>query len=473
MISAAALVKGLDSMFMMNALAQPSGDDDYKALVCVFLFGGNDANNIVIPYTNYAGYDAIRGGVVNLAIPQDQILQITPPSDGNVYGLHPQLGTGAFGGLYQLWNDGKAGIVVNTGPLQNPNYTKADYVAGRGRPYQLFSHSDQQTSWQTSGSFGPVATGWGGRIADRLRGTQSFPVITSIAGVNVFSAGQLTRPLIIGAAPARLDQVLNINRTTDLSSLGQIVAFDQGEGRATLVQASSAVTQDALDQRSALIAAGDPTLTTAFPATGIGNQLKQVAKVIKLVPSIPGGVNRQVFFVSIGGFDTHNNQGKVGGTQGNLWQQVSEAVSAFYQATIELGVSDKVTTFTLSDFSRTMKPANPGGNVGTDHAWGSHQFVVGGAVNGGDFYGRYPTVDALGSDEDFDTGSNPRGRWIPTQGVDQYGATLANWYGLQPADLTYAFPNIGVYSTSDLGFMQAPAGAANAGKNLVSRAMRL
>jgi uncharacterized protein (DUF1501 family) len=267
--------------------------------------------------------------------------------------------------------------------------------------------------------------------------------------------------------------VLNINRTTDLSSVGQIVAFDQGDGRAALVQASSQVTQDALDQRAALIAAGDPTLTTVFPNTGLGNQLKQVAKLIKLVPSIPGGVNRQVFFVSIGGFDTHNNQGKVGGTQGNLWMQVSEAVSAFYQATIELGVSDKVTTFTMSDFSRTMKPANPGGNVGTDHAWGSHQFVVGGAVNGGDFYGRYPTVDALGSDEDFDTGSNPRGRWIPTQGVDQYGATLAKWYGLQPADLSYGFPNIGVYSTSDLGFMQAPAGATKADRNLVSRAMRL
>src|SRR5262249_36337637 len=156
---------------------------------------------------------------------------------------------------------------------------------------------------------------------------------------------------------------------------------------------------------------------------GIGNQLKQAAKLIKLAPLITGGVNRQIFFTSIGGFDTHNNQGKVGGTEGNLWQQGSGGVSAFYQGAGELGGAHKVTTFTMSDFSRTMKPANPGGNVGTDHAWGSHQFVIGDAVNGGDFFGRYPTVDALGSDEDFDTGGNPRGRWIPTQGVDQYGAT--------------------------------------------------
>jgi uncharacterized protein (DUF1501 family) len=273
--------------------------------------------------------------------------------------------------------------------------------------------------------------------------------------VNVFTAGQLTRPLIIGTGA--LNQVLAINRTTDLTSLGQIVAFDQGGGRASLVQASSTVTQDALDQRDSLSI--DPTLVTVFPGTSLGNQLRQVAKLIKVAPQIPGGINRQIFFVSLGGFDTHNNQGRVGGTQGNLWQQVSEAIAAFYQS---LTVTDdfpadmpnRVTIFTMSDFSRTMKPANPGGSVGTDHAWGSHQFVIGGAVNGGDFYGRYPTVDALGSDEDFDTGSNPRGRWIPTQGVDQYGATLATWYGVQTSDLPTAFPNIGVYGPNPgLGFI--------------------
>ncbi len=476
-MSGAALVKGLDSMFLMNALAQPTDVDDYKALVCVFLFGGNDANNIVIPYTNYAAYAAIRdnGGTVQLAIPQDQLLQITPPSDGNVFGLHPQLGTGTYGGLYSLWQQNRAAIVVNTGTLQDPNYTKADYVAGRGRPYQLFSHSDQQAAWQTSGSFGPLPTGWSGRLADRFQAGQTFPVITSVAGVTVFSAGRLTRPLVINSTSA-LRQLLQISRTSDLPSLAQIVALDQGGDRATLVQASSTLTNDALQQRAALDI-DDPVFTTEFPnppnGTNLGNQLKQIAKLISVAPQIPGGVTRQIFFASLGGFDTHNNQGRVGGTQGNLWQQVSEAIAAFYRATVEMELADKVTTFTMSDFGRTMKPANPGGNVGTDHAWGSHHFVVGDAVNGGDFYGTYPQLE-LGSDEDFDA-SNPRGRWIPTQSVHQYGATLAKWYGLQAADLNDVFPNITVhFTTTDLGFMAAPAGATvSNGGNLLSRALRL
>jgi uncharacterized protein (DUF1501 family) len=481
MISAAALVKGLDSLFVMNALAQPATNDDYKALVCVFLFGGNDSNNIVIPISNYAAYNQIRGPGVDLAIPLDQLDgtagsdMTIRPTDGSVYALHPQLGTGPNGGLKGLWDRGNAAAVINVGTLKGI-YTKAELLAqAQLRPYQLFSHSDQDAAWQTSDARGPVPSGWGGRLADRLRGSQVFPVITSVSGVRVFNAGQLTRPLIIGPTTA-LGQVLAINRTTDLPALGQIVGFDQGSGRATLVQASSTITQDALRQRDALAAAGDPTFTTVFPATNLGNQLKQIAKLIKVAPLLPAQgeppINRQIFFAALGGFDTHNNQGKVGGQQGNLWEQVSEAIAAFYEATVELGVSNKVTTFTMSDFSRTMKPANPGANVGTDHAWGSHQFVVGGAVNGGDFYGAYPLLE-LGGEEDLDTGSNPRGRWIPKISVDQYGATLGKWYGLQPADLTYAFPNIQAFGVSDLGFMQAPVAPSVSGGNLLRRALRL
>lgn len=476
-MAGAALVKGLDSMFLMNALAQPSGNDDYKALVCIFMFGGNDANNIVIPITNYTDYDAIRGGAVNLAIPQDQLLPFTHQSDSKIYGLHPDLGTGTGtnSDLYKLLTNGKAAISVNTGTLIDPTFTKADYVAGRGRPYQLFSHSDQQTEWQTSNARGPLPTGFGGRLADRMRGTQSFPVITSVAGVTVFSAGNLTRPLIINST-ATLRQVLNINRTGDISTLDQIVGLDQGDGRATLVQASSTLTRDALRQRADLNR-DDPTFATVFPNTNLGNQLKQIAKLIKVAPDITGGINRQIFFASMGGFDTHNNQGKQGGTQGNLWKQLSEAVGAFYNATVEMGLSNKVTSFTVSDFSRTMKPANPGPGVGTDHAWGGHHFVVGDAVNGGDFYGTYPSL-SLGSEEDFDTGSNPRGRWIPTQSVEQYEATLARWYGLSAGDFSYVFPNIGMFASSDLGFMASGTGAGVAttnagGKNLISRALRL
>ena len=464
LIASAAVIKGLDSLFLTNALAQAAADD-YKALVCVFLFGGNDSNNIVIPITNpnRQAYDDARGDNVMLALTLADLANthITPPSDpANEYALHPQLNTGAYGGLYQLWNTGNAGIVVNTGTIIDPSTSKDQLRQGINRPYQLFSHSDQQSAWQTSSSTGPYPTGWGGRIADRVRGLQTFPVVSSIAGVQVFTQGSLTRPLIVSPAPTRLDQLLTINRTSDTDGLSQIVAFDRGDGNAQLVKASANLVADTLNFRAQLIAAGDDQPVTPFPPTSLGNQLKQVAKLIKAGQGGLAGITRQIFFVSIGGFDTHNNQGRVGGTQGNLWLQVSEAIAALYQETVALNVANNVTTFTCSDFSRTLKPANPGGQVGTDHAWGSHQFVVGGAVKGGDFYGTYPSLE-LGGNSDYDVGSGARGRWIPTQSVDQFGYTLANWYGVLPEDLPYVFPNIGRFSPPDLGFMTAPTGAAS------------
>jgi uncharacterized protein (DUF1501 family) len=474
MLSAVALVKGLDTLFLTNALAEAGGDVDYKALVCVFLFGGNDANNIVIPYTNYADYAAVRdsGGTVQLAIQQGNLLRITPPSDPNgyEYGLHPALGTGPTNnGLYSLWNQGKAAIAVNTGTMIDPNTTKDQLRQGINRPYQLFSHSDQQATFQNAQAVGPSvagwATGWGGRVADRLRGSQIFPVVTSISGVQVFTQGFLTRPLIAGAAPTRIDQLLRIDRDfAPATPIDQIVALDRGDGSATLVRASANITQDALDIRNALRAAGDPTPATIFPNTGLGNQLKQVAKIIKTSREFLTNINRQVFFVAIGGFDTHNNQGTEAGNQANLWTQVSQAMTSFYQATVELGVSANVTSFTMSDFSRTFKPANPGAGVGTDHAWGGHFFVIGDAVRGGDFYGQYPDVSAIGGGQDYDLGTGSRGRWIPTQSVEQLGFTLANWYGLQAGDVPYVFPNLSRFSQQDLGFMQAPAGGGK-GRN--------
>jgi uncharacterized protein (DUF1501 family) len=440
------MVSGMKRMFLTNALAQPLGPTDYKALVCIFLFGGNDANNIVIPDTDYADYDAIRGGSVGLAIPQGDLLPIAPPSHSpKTYGLHPTLT-----GLHNLWNQGSVAIAVNTGTLVRP-ITRDEYRAGIGRPYQLFSHSDQQTSWQTSVGGGHAGSGWGGRLADRLAGNQRFPVVTSLSGVTIFSNGRLKRPLIINDSRTRLDQVLLLSRrdATSMRDLSQLVALDLGKGSATLVSANATVVDDALNISRDLQDQGNPTLDTVFPRTGLGYQLEQIAKVIKIAPNLTGGVQRQVFLASMGGFDTHNNQ--VAG-QVNLWTQVSEAMAAFYAATVELGVSSKVTSFTMSDFGRTLKPANPGGNVGTDHAWGSHHFVMGDAVNGGDFYGTYPSF-ALGAEDDADDGSGARGRFVPTQSVDQYAATMATWYGLQPGDLEYVFPNISQFATSDLCFM--------------------
>ena len=196
------------------------------------------------------------------------------------------------------------------------------------------------------------------------------------------------------------------------------------------------------------------SLGTVFPNTTLGNQLKQVAKVIKFNAATPAlGLTRQIFFCQLGGFDTHQNQVA---TQASLLQQVSQAVAAFYQSTVELGMDQQVTTFTLSDFGRTLQPAGTGsGVVGSDHAWGSHHFVVGGAVRGGDFFGVpgpngsvFPVLQLNGPSD-----TDNRGRWIPTASVEQYAATLASWYGVGPADIPVVFPNIGRFPVSDLGFM--------------------
>lgn len=195
----------------------------------------------------------------------------------------------------------------------------------------------------------------------------------------------------------------------------------------------------------------DPVINTAFPESQLGNELKQIAKFIKFSRDL--GIKRQIFFCSLGGFDTHSNQGGETGTQANLLRDVSDSMGTFYDATVELGVSSHVTTFTMSDFSRTFKPAGAGAAIGTDHAWGSHQFALGDAVTGGDFYGHYPNL-ALSGPDDTDEGANARGRWIPTTAVDQYAATLALWFGVSSGDLSLVFPNIGHFGTTDLGFLQ-------------------
>jgi len=219
----------------------------------------------------------------------------------------------------------------------------------------------------------------------------------------------------------------------------------------TLVRAASKTTQQAIDTGKALNT--DVALTTVFPNTTLGNQLKQVAKVIKFNSVSPAlGLSRQIFFCQLGGFDTHQNQVS---TQSSLLVQVSQAIRAFYDSTVELGLERQVTTFTLSDFGRTLQPAGSGGVVGSDHAWGNHHFVVGGAVRGGDFYGVpgpngtvFPVLQLNGPSD-----TDSRGRLIPTASVEQYAATLASWYGVNGSDIPVVFPNIGRFPTADLGFM--------------------
>ena len=459
------LAAGIQEFGLVRAFAQAAATD-YKALVCLFMNGGNDGNNTVVPiddarYGQYAGARSAAG----LALPRTGAGSLLPvnPSSGGQYGLHPSLPE-----LQGLFAQSKLAVVPNVGPLVEP-LTKAAYQSGAGkRPLQLFSHSDQVNQWLTSVSNDTSQTGWGGRTADRaaaLNGAATFPQMISIAGVNLFVTGLTTRPLAIGDSNTPLANVLPISNPANVNGVNyttaqnsaRLAAYDQMRtfvGAETLTRAASDITASARATGLAL-AAANPTIATVFPNTSLGRQLLQVARVIKSCgdPAAAAalGMKRQIFFVSIGGFDTHSNQ-MVANGHAALLTQVSQAMKAFYDATVELGLADKITTFTLSDFGRTLQPAGAGQGVGSDHAWGNHHFVMGGAVRGGDFYGQFPEL-ALGGPNDTDGGANPRGRWIPNLSVEQYAATLALWYGLSQSDLPLVFPFIGRFASSNLGFM--------------------
>jgi uncharacterized protein (DUF1501 family) len=450
---------GFERFGLIEALAQSA---DYKALVCIFLFGGNDSGNMIIPYDDYTTYANVRQSS-GLAVPQPSLLQIDVPSAGSRFGLHPSLA-----GLHELWGQRKVAAVCNVGPLLQP-IKRDDYLNGNARvPLNLFSHSDQQNQWQTSVATGSSPTGWGGRIADKTAGFNitTFPPITSVAGTPIFVSGEVERPLAIAPAPTRLDGALRVDGFSNplendfrYHEMLDILDFDLDQPP-TLVRGASRVTNEAMDVERALRSAGDPAVPPfpLNPRTSLANQLEQVAKLISFRDTL--GMNRQIFFCSLGGFDTHNGQVTAGnattGTQANLLAQLGNAMKAFYEATVSLGVASQVVTFTLSDFSRTFVP---NGTLGTDHAWGSHHFVVGGSVRGGDFYGMpgsngtvFPTLVPNGPD-DTDQGGNARGRWIPTTAVDQYGATLASWFGVANADLAAIFPNLSRFGPADLGFL--------------------
>jgi len=446
-LSAAAIASGVERLGMVQAFAQGTS---YKALVCIFLGGGNDGNNLVVPLDSagYAAYSAARSAA-GLAIAQASLLPITPKSIGRDFGFHPSLAT-----IHPLFADGKLAVVSNIGPLVQP-LTKQDYLGGAPRPYQLFSHSDQIAQWQTSVSTTQSPTGWGGRVADALpTNAAGYPLITALAG-GIFTRGQITSPLTVAPAPTALNQLLVINgfgtaadEQARLNAMNYLRTIDRNS---PMIAGASNVTQLAVDLSKAFNV--DPVLSTVFPATTLGNQLKQIAKLIKFnLGQGASALTRQIFFCSLGGFDTH--QGQVN-TQVSLLTQVDQAMKAFYDATVELQVSSQVVTFTLSDFGRTLQPAGSSGTVGSDHAWGNHHLVMGASVLGGDFYGVpgsngtvFPTLQTSGPD-DTDT----RGRWIPTASVDQYGATLARWFGVDETNINNIFPQLKNFSIRDLSFL--------------------
>ena len=413
---------------------------DYKALVCVFMFGGNDAFNMLVPRSNaeYAVYQQSRQ---NMAVAQEDLLPINPLTpDGADYGLHPSMTA-----LQGLFEQGQVAFVPNVGPLIEPT-TKADFLNQSVQlPPQLFSHNDQQDQWQSLRGTDQSSTGWAGRMADLIRLNvvdQQLSTNISLSGNALLQSADETIAYVMGnTGPVEFSFFSNSGDPND-PLYQQRLAFERvinaqydtvyerafAEVQRRAVSSVDLVT-DALAQA--------PMLGTVFPQSQLGNQLQTVAKMIAVRDELQ--MERQVFFVATGGFDTHDDQVQ---NQPGLLGGVSDAVRAFYDATVELGISDSVTTFSSSDFGRTLTSNGDG----TDHGWGGISFVTGGAVAGRDIYGIYPDL-ALGSADDVGGG-----RMIPTTSADQYAATLARWFGVDQADIPVVAPNIGNFAAQDLGF---------------------
>ena len=421
---------------LMPALAQNTAD--YRALVCVFLFGGNDSNNTVVP-TDDASYKAYQSARGVLAVPTSAMAPVTSVS-GAPYGFHILLKE-----LAGLFSTKELAVVANVGSLVQP-VTRAIYQAPQPPvPANLFSHLDQQSQWQSSIGQENSVTGWAGRAADYIAAQKinstSFPTVVSLSGNVLEGVGAHTQSIALNAGGSL--QLASFNSSAPaqarLNAMTNLLNTNSG---VALVQAANHVLSMTMEDAKQLAnALGKATpLKTTFPGTNLGAQLKQVAQIIQAQSLL--GMSRQIFFCSLGGFDTHTGEL---GTLNGLYPQVSQALLAFYNATQELGVADKVTTFTESDFNRTFQPTS---GDGSDHAWGGHHLVLGGAVQGGQIYGKFPTFQ-LGGPDDTDV----RGRWIPTTSIDQYGATLCSWFGIPASALPTVFPNLANFGTANLGFL--------------------
>ena len=432
----AASLGSLPGVSFAQGMSTAAPFNDYKALVCVFLFGGNDSFNMLVPRSG-TEYNAYAQSRQNLAMLPEELLPITPmTAQVTEFGLHY-----AMDGVRRLFDQGRVALVTNVGPLIEPT-TKQAYQEGSAiLPPQLFSHNDQQGQWQKLNGINAGSTGWAGRVADLLQtavADQQMPTNSSLFGNALLQAADDTIAYVMG--PQGPVQFEGFGDTTPF--LEQRAAFQKiieanynslyerafGEVQQRAV-ASAELVSDAL--------ASAPVRTTPLPASQLGQQLDTVARLIDVRDQLD--MQRQVFFVAMGGFDSHDNQVE---DQPGLLGAVSEAMTAFYDRTVEMGVADQVTSFTQSDFGRTLTSNGDG----SDHAWGGVQMVIGDAVLG-DVYGTHPRLEIDGPD---DVGG---GRIIPTLSADQYAATLASWFGIDDPDLELVAPNLGNFSARDLGFM--------------------
>ncbi len=452
-VTATGMLSALAQLRVLGALANSSNmvaagttGSDYRALVCLFLLGGNDANNLIVPIdaSSYATYAA---GRTSLALPQSVLLGISPKTtDGRSWGLHPSTSP-----LKGLFDTGQLALLGNVGTLSVPT-SKAQYKAGSvPLPLQLFSHNDQQVEWQSSIADKPFATGWGGRLADLTNAFNTnnrISMAISLNGQNSFQVGQNVVQYSVNTNGAVSMSGSSASSTSAAGLRTKAQADILNSPNANLFEtAFGGMTSQAISDSGLLASSlsGATALSTVFPTTSLGQQMNMIAKLISVRSQL--GLNRQIFFARVSGWDLHDNQLSAtdpsSGAHANLLSDLSLSMKAFYDSTVELGVANQVTTFTASDFGRTLKSNGDG----SDHGWGSHHMIMGGAVKGGDIYGTMPDLTINGGD---DTGS---GRWIPTTSVDEYSATLATWFGVSPTDLATVLPNIGRFAHPNLGFM--------------------
>lgn len=439
----------LGALGSMNARAIDS--EGYRALVCVFLFGGMDCHDTVLPFdtASYNQYSQIRASLLasyaanpgSAARTQASLLPLEPATanfGSRQFALPPEMG-----GMQQLFEQGRAAIVGNVGPLVEPTNRTSFNNGSAKLPARLFSHNDQQSTWM---SFAPEGSqlGWGGLFGDAaVQGSANTDTIfsqISLAGNSVFLTGDVVSPYQIGVGGVPEIQLIELGG----DALGAQVRdhfYSAGSNRSNLFERDlvnlSQVSLDANDTLDAALQNGN-AVSTPFPASGLSAQLGAVAQTMAVRDTL--GANRQVFFVALGGFDTHSAQAT---DLPGLQQDIGDSLAAFYAATEELGIANEVTTFTMADFGRTLTVNGDG----TDHGWGAHHFVVGGAVNGGDIYGDIPEATLL---HDQDSGN---GRLIPTTSVEQFAAPLGRWFGLNQAELNAALPGLANFPGAELNFI--------------------
>ena len=441
--SASLLATQSKLQLMQSAMAMStdySGFNDHKSLVCIFLFGGNDSYNMLVPYEQ-AAYNQYRSVRSSLAISRESLL----PLNGNEYALHPSMPD-----LQTLYNQNNLAVMGNVGPLIQPTSRTSFQNESVQLPADLFSHNHQQEFWETgttaTGSTHPP--GWGGRMMDMLvtaNADQSSPALFSLSGNSLWQRGE--KPLGFVLNPYSGVESIKAFEDKDWPPYkrGRIAAWQKilQQSSTSLLKQQLSNTYIRTDERISNLVdqvALAPEITTSFPdEDSFGKQLSTVAKMISIRENL--GMKRQIFFVGIGGWDTHGNQLN---DHAERLATLNTGLNSFYKATEELGVKNSVTTFTASEFGRTLSINGDG----TDHAWAGHHLVMGGAVNGGKIHGEMPQLILDGPDDSQDTG-----RLIPKYGIDQYGATLGKWMGMTNSDMLEIFPNLSNFDSYDLGFM--------------------